>query len=80
MKENHQRCFDCAQIQGRGQSVAGNVGHLEIGLFAGESRGRDIPIIRWITADDNHAARSFYDRVAKRTTCITYDMDAGEPA
>jgi GNAT superfamily N-acetyltransferase len=31
-------------------------------------------IIRWITADDNYRARSKYDRYAKRTTWLTYDM------
>ena len=31
-------------------------------------------IIRWTTADDNYRARSFYDKVATRTTWITYDM------
>ena len=33
-------------------------------------------VVRWITADDNYRARSVYDRVAKRTAWITYDMDA----
>ena len=32
-------------------------------------------VVRWITADDNYRARSVYDRVAKRTGWITYDMD-----
>jgi GNAT superfamily N-acetyltransferase len=31
-------------------------------------------MIRWTTADDNYRARSFYDKVATRTTWITYDM------
>ena len=31
-------------------------------------------VVRWITADDNYRARSVYDRVAKRTAWITYDM------
>jgi ribosomal protein S18 acetylase RimI-like enzyme len=31
-------------------------------------------IIRWTTADDNYRARNFYDKVATRTTWITYDM------
>ncbi len=34
-------------------------------------------VVRWITADDNYRARSVYDRVAKRTAWITYDMDVG---
>ncbi|MFJ9074886.1 GNAT family N-acetyltransferase [Streptomyces sp. NPDC102278] len=31
-------------------------------------------VVRWITADDNHRARSKYDRVATRTMWVTYDM------
>ncbi|GAA2823874.1 GNAT family N-acetyltransferase [Kitasatospora sp. CM 4170] len=36
-------------------------------------------VVRWITADDNHRARSKYDQVATRTMFVTYDMapDAG---
>jgi GNAT superfamily N-acetyltransferase len=34
-------------------------------------------VIRWITADDNYRARSFYDRVAQRTPWITYEMFPG---
>jgi GNAT superfamily N-acetyltransferase len=30
--------------------------------------------IRWITADDNHRARSKYDQVAERTMWVIYDM------
>lgn len=36
---------------------------------------RGWPMIRWTTADDNYRARSTYDRLATRTTWITYDMD-----
>jgi GNAT superfamily N-acetyltransferase len=31
-------------------------------------------VVRWITADDNHRARSKYDQHATRTMWITYDM------
>ena len=31
-------------------------------------------IIRWTTADDNYRARAVYDKLAMRTTWITYDM------
>ncbi|MFJ7264128.1 GNAT family N-acetyltransferase [Streptomyces globosus] len=31
-------------------------------------------VVRWITADDNHRARSKYDQLATRTMWITYDM------
>lgn len=30
-------------------------------------------VIRWITADDNEGAHSFYDQFGKRTSWITYD-------
>lgn len=33
------------------------------------------PVIRWTTADNNYRARAVYDRLATRTTWITYDMD-----
>ena len=35
-------------------------------------------VIRWITADDNHRARSVYDQFAVRTMWVTYDMAPGE--
>jgi len=38
------------------------------------ARERGWAIIRWTTADDNYRARNFYDKVATRTTWITYDM------
>jgi GNAT superfamily N-acetyltransferase len=38
------------------------------------ARDRDWAVVRWTTADDNYRARSVYDRVAARTTWITYDM------
>jgi GNAT superfamily N-acetyltransferase len=30
--------------------------------------------VRWITADDNYRGRGVYDKLAKRTMWITYDM------
>jgi ribosomal protein S18 acetylase RimI-like enzyme len=30
--------------------------------------------IRWITAEDNYRARSFYDRISARTVFLTYEM------
>jgi GNAT superfamily N-acetyltransferase len=39
--------------------------------LAGE---RGWSVVRWITADDNHRARSKYDQHATRTHWITYDM------
>ena len=43
----------------------------EIGRLA---RERDWAIVRWTTADDNYRARAVYDKLATRTTWITYDM------
>ncbi len=31
-------------------------------------------VVRWTTAEDNHRAQAAYDRVADRTTWVTYDM------
>ncbi len=31
-------------------------------------------MVRWITAADNYTAQRAYDRVASRTTWVTYDM------
>ena len=39
---------------------------------------RGWPVVRWTTADDNYRARAVYDKLAERTTWITYDMTAGE--
>jgi GNAT superfamily N-acetyltransferase len=38
-------------------------------------RERAWAIVRWTTADDNYRARTVYDRVATRTSWITYDME-----
>ena len=38
------------------------------------ARQRGWSKIRWITADDNHRARSKYDQVAERTMWVIYDM------
>jgi GNAT superfamily N-acetyltransferase len=35
-------------------------------------RGWDV--VRWTTADDNYRARGTYDKIALRTSWITYDM------
>ncbi len=43
------------------------------------ARERGWDVVRWITADDNHRARTLYDNHATRTWWVTYDMkpDAG---
>jgi len=38
------------------------------------ARQRGWSKIRWITADDNHRARSKYDQMAERTMWVIYDM------
>ena len=32
--------------------------------------------VAWITADDNATAQQLYDRIAKRTSWVTYEMGA----
>lgn len=36
---------------------------------------RGWPTVRWTTAEDNYRARTVYDRIAARTTWITYDLN-----
>ena len=31
-------------------------------------------VLRWITAEDNHRARAFYDRIAEKTPWVTYQI------
>ena len=38
-------------------------------------RGWDV--VRWTTADNNYRARGTYDKIAQRTTWITFDMTPG---
>jgi len=40
---------------------------------------RNWAIVRWTTADDNYRARAVYDKLASRTTWITYDMLPNDP-
>lgn len=37
-------------------------------------RQRGWSVIRWITADDNQRARAVYDRMARQTPWVTYDI------
>lgn len=32
------------------------------------------PFVRWITADNNYRARNVYDKIAEKTTWVTYQM------
>ena len=38
------------------------------------ARDEDATVVRWITAESNATARSLYDRVAKQTPWVTYDL------
>jgi GNAT superfamily N-acetyltransferase len=38
------------------------------------ARARQWAIIRWTTADDNHRAHAAYNKIATRTSWVTYDM------
>jgi GNAT superfamily N-acetyltransferase len=59
----------------RGQRVADRL----IAAVAAHGRERGWTLIRWLTADDNYRGRGVYDRVAKRTLWITYQMDLRAP-
>ncbi|HMQ94979.1 MAG TPA: GNAT family N-acetyltransferase [Amaricoccus sp.] len=39
-----------------------------------EGAARGWSVIRWITAEDNARARAVYDRLADRTSWVTYDI------
>lgn len=45
-----------------------------IAAISDEGRARGWTVIRWITKDDNYRARAAYDRLAKRTEWLTYDI------
>ncbi|HZS85567.1 MAG TPA: GNAT family N-acetyltransferase [Stellaceae bacterium] len=53
----------------------GRVGERLLLALRDLARERGWTVIRWLTADDNFRARTLYDRVAKRTMWITYQMD-----
>ena len=57
----------------RGRRVADAL----IRAVAATGRERGWSVLRWITADDNYRGRGVYDRLAKRTTWITYDLALG---
>lgn len=45
-----------------------------IAALAEIAKERGWSVVRWLTADDNYRARTLYDKVAKRTHWITYDL------
>lgn len=38
---------------------------------------KDLPIIRWITAENNYRGRAVYDRIGEKTHWQTYQMSIG---
>lgn len=50
------------------------VGRALIDAVAADARKRGWPLVRWITASDNMAARRLYDDVAAATPWVTYDL------
>jgi len=60
-------------VSHRGQGV----GRLLIEAVATAARERGWSVLRWITAEDNAAARSLYDQVARTTPWVTYDLEVG---
>jgi GNAT superfamily N-acetyltransferase len=50
------------------------LGETLIAAVVEEARRQGWPSVRWITAEDNARARRLYDRVAKQTHWITYEI------
>jgi len=42
------------------------------------AKSQDWPAIRWITAENNYRGRSVYDKIAKKTHWLTYQMTVKE--
>jgi GNAT superfamily N-acetyltransferase len=57
----------------RGRGVADAL----LAALAGVARAEGCDVVRWITAEDNARARAVYDRVARATRWVTYDMPTG---
>ncbi|WP_229756445.1 GNAT family N-acetyltransferase [Cnuibacter physcomitrellae] len=51
------------------------VGTQLIDAVAEIGKSRRASIVRWITADDNETAQRLYDKVAQKTTWVTYDKE-----
>jgi len=56
--------------EARGQGVAEALIH----AVSEAGRARGWSVLRWITAEDNARARRVYDRLARRTGWVTYDL------
>ena len=50
-----------------------------LGRLAEIARDEGATLVRWITADSNATARSLYDRLAKQTPWVTYDLAPATP-
>ncbi|RSS56618.1 GNAT family N-acetyltransferase [Streptomyces sp. WAC01280] len=59
------------------ESRGSGAADLLLAALRGIAAERGWSVVRWITADDNHRARSKYDQVATRTMWVTYDMTPG---
>ncbi|QIK63258.1 GNAT family N-acetyltransferase [Leucobacter viscericola] len=64
--------FTSPEARGSGAGSAILQGLAEVARDEGAS------LVRWITADDNATARSVYDRLAKQTAWVTYDLAPAE--
>ena len=64
--------FTSADARGKG------VGSALLTRLAEIARDENATVVRWITADDNATARSLYDKVAKQTPWVTYDLAPAE--
>ncbi len=51
------------------------MGEQLIAAVAEVARRDGASMLRWITAEDNADAQRLYDRVARRTTWVTYEQD-----
>jgi GNAT superfamily N-acetyltransferase len=60
------------------EARAGGVGTAIIEHIVKIARREGGGTLRWITADSNATAQSVYDKVAKRTTWVTYEIELGE--
>jgi ribosomal protein S18 acetylase RimI-like enzyme len=50
------------------------LGSALLGRLAETARDEGATVVRWITAEDNWAARSLYNAVSKQTPWVTYDL------
>lgn len=51
-----------------------------LGRLAEIARDEEASLVRWITAESNETARSLYDRVARQTPWVTYDLAPAQGA